>query len=199
MKPLFVFDLDSTITRCELLPLIARSMGLEDEMARQTEAAMGSELPFAQSFSRRVELLKEVPVSRARAIAAGAALNGEIARFLREYPQRCMILTGNLDVWIEDLVGRLGMRGRCLCSRALVREDRLEGIAEILDKAKACEGLPRPFVAIGDGSNDIGMLRRADLGIAFGGVRTLCEGMIAAADRVITDEKQLVSLLESLL
>lgn len=199
MKPLFVFDLDSTITRCELLPLIARSVGLEDEMARRTEAAMGSELPFAQSFSRRVELLKEVPVSRARAIAAGAALNGEIARFLREYPQRCMILTGNLDVWIEDLVDRLGMRGRCLCSRALVREDRLEGITEILDKANACEGLPRPFVAIGDGSNDIGMLRRADLGIAFGGVRTLCEGMIAAADRVITDEKQLVSLLESLL
>ena len=199
MKPLFVFDLDSTITRCEILPLIARSVGLEDEMARRTEAAMGSELPFAQSFSRRVELLKEVPVSRARAIAAGAALNGEIARFLREYPQRCMILTGNLDVWIEDLVDRLGMRGRCMCSRALVREDRLEGIAEILDKAKACEGLPCPFVAIGDGSNDIGMLRRADLGIAFGGVRTLCEGMIAAADRVITDEKQLVSLLESLL
>ena len=110
-----------------------------------------------------------------------------------------MILTGNLDVWIEDLLDRLGMRGRCLCSRALVREDRLEGITEILDKAKACEGLPRPFVAIGDGSNDIGMLRRADLGIAFGGVRTLCEGMIAAADRVITDEKQLVSLLKSLL
>lgn len=199
MKPLFVFDLDSTITRCELLPLIARSVGLGDEMARQTEAAMGSELPFAQSFARRVALLKDVPVSRARAIAAGASLNEGIARFLREYPQRCMILTGNLDVWIEDLVDRLGMRGRCLCSRALVRGDRLEGIAAILDKTQACEGLPRPFVAVGDGSNDIGMLRRADLGVAYGGVRTLCEGMIAAADMVITDEKQLVSLLESLL
>ena len=36
-KPLFVFDLDSTITKCELLPLIAESVGLGSEMAEFTE------------------------------------------------------------------------------------------------------------------------------------------------------------------
>ena len=45
-KPLFVFDLDSTITKCELLPLIAESVGLSDVMVNMTETAMRSSIPF---------------------------------------------------------------------------------------------------------------------------------------------------------
>lgn len=39
-KPTFVFDLDSTATRCELLPTLAESIGIETELVRLTEAAM---------------------------------------------------------------------------------------------------------------------------------------------------------------
>ena len=199
MKPLFVFDLDSTITKCELLPLIAQGAGLGNEMAALTEAAMQGEVPFEQGFKKRVDLLKSVPLSAVRSIAARIPLNNEIARFIRKNPQRCIILTGNLDAWIMPIIEKLGMKGRCLCSKAQVCEDRLLGIASVLDKGAACQKLPHPFVAIGDGSNDVGMIRSADIGIAFGGARKPPAGLIAAADMFVQDEKKLIEILKKLL
>ena len=198
-KPLFVFDLDSTITKCELLPLIAESVGLGDEMAALTEAAMQGDVPFEQDFRNRVRLLQDVPLSRARSIVSRTPLHEEIAAFIRENPQRCIILTGNLDVWIMPIIEKLGMKGRCLCSKAQVCEDRLLGIASVLDKGTACQKLPHPFVAIGDGSNDVGMIRCADIGIAFGGARKPPAGLIAAADMLVHDENELIGILKKLL
>lgn len=199
MKPLFVFDLDSTITKCELLPLIAQGAGLGNEMAALTEAAMQGEVPFEQGFKKRVDLLKSVPLSAARSIAARIPLNNEIAGFIRKNPQRCIILTGNLDAWIMPIIDKLGMKGRCLCSKAQVCEDRLLGIASVLDKGTASKKLAHPFVAIGDGSNDEGMIRTADIGIAFGGARKPPARLIAAADMLVQDENELITILKKLL
>ncbi len=198
-NPLFVFDLDSTITKCELLPLIAEYVGLGREMAGLTEEAMQGKAPFEQDFCNRVELLKGVPVSQASSIAARMPMHRKIVEFILENPQRCMILTGNLDVWIDPVIEKLGMTGRCLCSKAVVSEDRLIGIASVLDKASVCKKLPHPFVAVGDGSNDIGMLEAAEIGIAFGGVHKPPMELVAAADMIIWDEKELVENLKELL
>ncbi|MGN0801425.1 MAG: HAD-IB family phosphatase [Candidatus Faecivicinus sp.] len=197
--PQFVFDLDSTITRCELLPEIAREVGLEAEIAGLTEQTMRGEIRFPESFLRRTELLQGVPLRRAREIAAQVPVNRAIAGFLAEYPHRCLIMTGNLDVWIESLIERLGMRGRCMCSRAIADGDRLLGVQEILDKETAARSLQHPFVAIGDGSNDAGMLREADFGIGFGGVRTISEDVRRAADIVVDSEEELCHILRSLI
>ena len=170
-KPLFAFDLDSTVTRCELLPLLAREVGLEQEMAALTEACMQSGADFAPGFAARVELLRSIPLDRARRIAANVPLHEGIAAFLRRNAPRCRILTGNLDVWIEELIASLGMTGRCLCSKASFRENRLLCVESALDKGRAAMELPRPLVAIGDGSNDIPLLKYADLAIAFAGSR----------------------------
>lgn len=198
-KPLFAFDLDSTVTRCELLPLLAREVGLEKEMAALTEACMQSGADFAPGFAARVELLRSIPLDRARKIAANVPLHGDIAAFLRANAPRCRILTGNLDAWIEDLIASLGMTGRCLCSQASYRENRLLCVERALDKGRAALELPRPFVAIGDGSNDIPLLRAADLAIAFAGSRMPSQEVLRAADVVIDDERALCDLLEQLI
>ena len=199
MKPLFVFDLDSTITKCELLPLIAQSTGLGNEMAAITEAAMLGDVPFEQDFRNRVRLLQAVPLSRARSIVSRAPIHEKIAGFIRENPQRCIILTGNLDAWIMPIIEKLGMKGRCMCSKVKVYEDHLVGIASVLNKGDACQKLPHPFVAIGDGSNDVGMIRAADVGIAFSGARKPPAGLIAAADMLVQDENELIGVLKKLL
>ena len=199
MKPLFVFDLDSTITKCELLPLIAQSTGLGNEMAALTEAAMQGKVPFEQDFRNRVRLLQEMPISRVRSVVSRAPLHEEIAAFIQENTQRCIILTGNLDAWIMPIIEKLDMRGRCLCSKAKICDDHLVGIASVLDKGAASKKLAHPFVAIGDGSNDEGMIRTADIGIAFGGARKPPAGLIAAADMLVQDENELITILKKLL
>jgi len=73
------------------------------------------------------------------------------------------------------------------------------GITSVLDKGAACKKLPNPFVAIGDGSNDIGMLRAADIGIAFGGARKPPDELVGLADMVVWDENELVEILKKLL
>ena len=108
-------------------------------------------------------------------------------------------MTGNLDTWIVDLVRRLGMDGRCLCSAAETEGDRLLGVASVLDKNEAAARLKRPFVAVGDGSNDVGMLKLADLGIGFAGVREPGAEVRRAADWIAEDEHALCALLRTLL
>ena len=85
-QPLFVFDLDSTITQCELLPLLAREISAGAQMEALTERAMGQGEPFEQNFRARVELLKDIPLPRARRIAASMPLFPKIADFIRRNP-----------------------------------------------------------------------------------------------------------------
>lgn len=198
-KPLFVFDLDSTVTRCEILPLLAREAGMEREMALRTERCMRGERPFAQDFPERVALLRQVPLCRAREIVQNVPLNPRIADFLLRHRDRALILTGNLDAWIESLLARLKMEGRCISSRARVEAGFVVGVEQIVDKGAIARALPHPFIAIGDGDNDAAMLRAADFGIAFGGVRRPSAQLAAAADAVIDDEAALCRLLESYL
>lgn len=195
-NPLFVFDLDSTITRCELLPVLAREVGLEDELRQRTERAMSDGTDFGADFRTRVGLLRDIPISRARAIAAEVPVFEKIAAFIAPRREKCLIVSGNVDVWIEGLLERLNMQGRCVCSRADVQGDRLLGIRSVPAKGEVVRALPKPFAAVGDGANDVEMLRAADYGIAFGGARTVPDALIAAADFVTDDESELCTLLE---
>ena len=81
--PLFVFDLDSTITKCELLPFWAASIGKANEMAVLTEQAMGKNADFAENFAMRVSLLASQSVSRLNMLATYAPLHSQIADFIR--------------------------------------------------------------------------------------------------------------------
>lgn len=193
--PLFVFDLDSTVTQGELLPLLAREMGFEDEMRRRTECAMRGGTSFAQDFPARVKLLTALPVTRAQEIAAKMPLNPIIATFLRMNASRCRIMTGNLDVWIAPLMEQLHMSERCYASRARLNNGKVTEVAFVLDKGTAARSLAHPFIAIGDGDNDVEMIRAADLGIAFGGVREPAATLLAEADLRFDDERALIDFL----
>lgn len=85
----FLFDLDSTITAREILPEISRTVGKEKEMREITEKTMQGIVPFKESFLRRVELLKDIPVTEVNRMVAEIPLNEHIAEFIRENHDRC--------------------------------------------------------------------------------------------------------------
>lgn len=189
----FLFDLDGTLTCEELLPRIARAAGVAEEIDELTRLTIAGDVPFESSFRRRVQILGKVPVSMVRDIAASVPLNPVIMDFVAAHRERCTIVTGNLDVWIADLVERIGLPA--VTSRASVVDDRIASLDHILDKGEACDRFQAPFCAIGDGNNDRGMLARAAVGVAFGGVHPPASSLYEVATHAVFDARTLCKLL----
>ena len=195
--PVFLFDLDGTVTAEELLPRIAAHAGIEPEMRALTEATVAGRAPFEESLRHRVGLLGRLPIAVVRDVCASARLNDDIVGFIRERPERCAIVTGNLDVWIRPLAERIG--ARLFCSTAAVQGDRVVGIARILRKVTVLDQVDgAPVVAIGDGHNDAELLERAAVGVAFGGVHAPASSLLDVCTHAVYDSAHLCRFLRQL-
>lgn len=194
----FCFDLDGTITREELLPLIASEVGLEEEMRLLTRITMDGLIPFEDSFRLRFAILRTAGVDRIQQIVSEAAIDPDVEAFIGRNRDRCFVVTGNLDIWIAPLVERLGCRFYCSTSR--LDDGRLE-LLDIMRKNVPALELKERFdrvVAIGDGFNDVPMFDVADVGIAFNGVHPSPDALVSMADYVALNAKGLCRLLNTL-
>lgn len=198
-KYIFLFDLDSTVTRQEILPTVAKTLGIYDKMTSLTERTMRGEIPFKQSFLQRVELLKDVPVSEVNELVSNIQLNEKLVEFIQQNQDRCHIVTGNLNVWIGGLMQRMGMERNVFCSRAIVKDNHIENVFSIVDKNAVISQMILPFVAVGDGNNDAEMIEAAEIGIGYGGVRNIAPAVLACASHAIYNEEKLVEFLNRLL
>ncbi len=196
---IFLFDLDSTVTRQEILPTIAGHIGVYEQMKDLTESSMRGEVPFKQSFLQRVELLKSASVSQIREIVSNIELNEPLVDFIQANKSRSYIVTGNLDVWIEGLIEKLGMEKNLFCSKALLDGDHIQDVFNIVDKDAVIRQMVLPFVAVGDGNNDAEMIEAAEVGIGYGGVRPVAASVLECATHVVYQEDKLVNFLNKLL
>lgn len=195
---IFLFDLDSTITRQEILPTIAKKVGIYEKMSALTESTMRGEIPFKQGFLQRVELLKSIPVSEIQDIVCNIELNDKLVRFIEKNKDRSYIVTGNLDVWIEKLINKLGMEKNIFCSKALLNGNYIQDVFNIVDKNAVIKQMILPFVAVGDGNNDAEMIDAAEIGIGYGGVRPVASSVLECATHVVYEEEKLVDFLNKL-
>jgi phosphoserine phosphatase len=180
-KRLVVMDVDSTLVQQEVIELLAARAGAHEEVARVTAAAMQGELDFASALHARVALLAGLPaqvlddVRREVRLAPGART---LVRTLKRLDHRFAVVSGGFTQIIDPLARELGI-DYAAANTLEVRAGRLTGrlVGELVDrkgKAAALErfaaaaGVPLAHtVAIGDGANDLDMLSRAGLGVAF--------------------------------
>lgn len=195
---IFLFDLDSTITKAEILPTIAKMVQKEEEIRRMTEDTMQGIIPFRQSFLSRVGILRDIEVATANQIVSEIPLNEGIVRFLKENRERCYVVTGNLDVWISGLIRQIGMEGHCFCSRAITIDGHIDKVVSVLDKRRTVEQFVQPLVAVGDGDNDTDMVLLADIGIGYGGVRPIAPSLMDNIDYAFYDDEELYRFLTEL-
>lgn len=199
MRTAYCFDLDGTLTATEILPCIAAELGISEEIATLTRITMEGALTFEESLRLRVAILGQVPVQAVHAIINDIELNAAPVEFIRGRVDQCFIVTGNLDIWVNQTIERIGC-GQ-YTSSAVSKNGGLV-IRHILDKGDAVKqirslGFDR-VIAIGDGSNDVPMFKASDVAIAFGGTHSPTAAAIAESDFVIHDEQVLCNLLNTL-
>lgn len=195
----YCFDLDGTLTSVEILPCIAAELGISEEIATLTRITMEGLLTFEESLRLRVAILGQVPLRTVHAIVNDIQLDPRITAFIKSRPDQCFIVTGNLDIWVSQVIERIGCGG--FTSLATARTGVIS-LRHILDKGDAVRSIRnRGFervIAIGDGSNDVPMFNAADTAIAFGGIHSPTPAAIAESNFVIHDGDTLCKLLKTL-
>lgn len=199
MRTIFAFDLDGTVTAEETLPLLAKELGLEEEMELLTRLTMEGHITFRQSFRLRFHILKSIPLPAIHDVMKSVRLDPDILSFIRERREDSRVVTGNLDLWIAPLMEKIGCP--FFSSKSTRDEAGNIEIKEILDKGDAIKkmrGDTIRVVATGDGFNDIPMFEAADISIAYFGVHTPARRVVEAADYTASDAKELCRLLKKI-
>lgn len=199
-KTAFCFDLDGTITKQEILPLIAKKIGIHEEINLLTDITLKGLIPFETSFKLRVKLLSTVGIQVVEEVVSKVLIDENIGRFINENKKNCFVITGNLNVWIKEFIDKeLGCQ--MYSSIAKFEGDTLLGIESIINKGDSVKVVKQNFetvVAIGDSMNDCSMFEKADIGIAFGGVHNPVNTLVKMSDYVVYDSLALVHLLENI-
>lgn len=204
-KRLFLADMDSTMIGQECIDELAAFAGLKAEVAAITERAMKGEVEFAAALRERTALLKDLPAGvidevlqkHIELTPGGRAL----VMTMKQHGAYTCLVSGGFTAFTEKIAAQIGFdenRG----NRLVIADGKLAGTAEepILGreaKLAALEALtaklkldPRETLAVGDGANDLDMIKRAGLGVAFH-----AKPAVAAAARMRIEHGDLTALL----
>ena len=203
-KRILVADFEATIIENEMLDELADFIGRRSEVAEITRRAMNGELDFAAALNERVALLKGLPASVLDETAARIRLTpgaGALVATARAAGVRTALVSGGFTVFAERVAGQLGFE-RIVANRLDIADGRIAGTVRapivtgdtkrdtLVAVAKECAVSRSATLAVGDGANDLPMLRAAGLGVAFH-----AKPAVAAAARWRIDHADLTALL----
>ena len=181
VKGLCVMDVDGTLILEEVIDLLGKEAGREEEISQITSRAMQGELDFESSLRKRVSLLEGLPVSVFDKVFNSIHLTPNAQEFI-SILQKNGILVGLLSGGFTPIVARLAkslgiayfsanqleVKDGLLTGKLVGQIISPEVKKETLEQWRKELQLPRDrTVAIGDGANDLLMLKSAGLGIAF--------------------------------
>ncbi|WP_313970420.1 phosphoserine phosphatase SerB [uncultured Streptococcus sp.] len=181
VKGLCVMDVDGTLILEEVIDLLGREAGCEEEISQITSQAMRGELDFESNLSKRVSLLEGLPISALDKIFNSIHLSLNAQEFISILQKKGILVglvSGGFTPIVERLAKSLGI-AYFSANQLEVKDGLLTGklVGHIISpevKQATLEQWRKEFklpkertVAIGDGANDLLMLKSAGLGIAF--------------------------------
>lgn len=180
-KRLIVFDMDSTLIQSEVIVEMAKVHGVGDKVHEITELAMNGEIDFDESLKRRVGLLKGLQEEKLQDILENIELTDGVEEFVRTVKNlgyKVAIISGGFNYFANAFKEKLGLDYAFSNELEFVNGEltgnvkgpivNAEKKAMLVDLLAQQENINlEQVVAIGDGANDLQMLAKAGLGIAF--------------------------------
>ena len=205
MKRLLVADMDSTMITVECIDELADYAGIKPQIAAVTEAAMRGELDFEAALDARVALLKGLDEGViATCLAERVTIMPGAVALIRTMKARgalTILVSGGFTRFAEPVAEMIGF-DRAIANRLEIADGALSGLVtkpivgsdtkeRTLLEATAELGLaPEATLAVGDGANDLAMIKRAGLGMAYH-----AKPIVAAAAAARIDHNDLTALL----
>jgi phosphoserine phosphatase len=175
-------DMDSTLITIECIDEIADTLGIKSHVAAITASAMRGEIDFKESLKRRVALLEGLSESvLERVYEERLRLSPGAERMLSGFKAvgaKTLLVSGGFTYFTDRLKLRLGF-DETASNTLEIADGRLTGrvaepIVDAGEKAARLSSMRKRYassdgivVAIGDGANDLPMLKAADVSIAY--------------------------------
>ncbi|WP_294275496.1 phosphoserine phosphatase SerB [uncultured Sphingomonas sp.] len=204
-KRLLVADMDSTMITVECIDELADYAGIKEQVAEVTERAMRGELDFAAALDARVALLEGLDervieqclAERVKLMAGARAL----VRTMKARGGHAILVSGGFTRFAEPVAAEIGF-DRAIANYLEIAHGKLTGTvrkpivgSDTKEKTllAALDELgigAAESMAVGDGANDLAMIRRAGLGIAY-----RAKPIVAGAAAARVDHGDLTALL----
>jgi phosphoserine phosphatase len=181
-KRLLIADMDSTIISVECIDELADFAGLKAEVAAITERAMRGELDFEAALIARVAVLKELPAAvLGQCFEERVRLNPgarTLVRTMSALGADTGLVSGGFSYFTERVAAAAGFAWQ-RANRLVLVDGALAGdvlrpilgreakLAALMDAAARGGFGPEAVIAVGDGANDLDMVRAAGLGVAY--------------------------------
>lgn len=184
MQPsgVLISDMDSTIIGQECIDEIADAVGLKPVIAQITERAMRGELDFETALIERVAMLKGLPLTELeRTFEQRITLNPgarTLIRTVRSHGHTTFLVSGGFTYFTARVARLAGFeldRGNTLIDdgRMLTGDvarpilGRQAKRLALLEQVERVQCAPENAIALGDGANDLDMIRAAGIGVAY--------------------------------
>jgi phosphoserine phosphatase len=203
-KRLLVADMDATITEGETIDELAALAGIGPEIAAITAAAMRGELDFPTALRRRMGLLAGQPEAfliRVRDAMKPVPGARALVATMKKHGAYTVLVSGGFDVFTRHAAALVGFDSQ-QGNRLEIADGRLTGrvvepilgrdakLQALVGTAKARGIEAADTLAVGDGANDLEMIRAAGLGVAFH-----AKPVVAQSARARIDHGDLTALL----